>query len=285
MSKILSGSPSHLTTPLAATITALANNGSGAIRATTSTPHYFSTTDRVLITTPILLGTFAIVVINATQFDLVGSTFTATSTGTATDQSLTPAILVPTDGDSFSAQISGLLSAFQGVLDRTQWLASKLRPALWQLALDATFQNIDLTFSLGANVALGSAGIANAQNLLLFPMNAVSFDTGLLLRFAFRGNAAGTGTNPALVLQYRLQPQGGSYGPWNYMAGSGCLVGSSVAAVETAAEVVINPAVLGFTGGNIEVGLFGMCTGAPGSVALFGDWFGSAQLLRETLAP
>jgi hypothetical protein len=126
VSKILSGLASNVTTPLVRSITALANNGSGAIRATTGVPHYFSTGDSVIVNTPVVVGTFAIVVINATQFDLVGSTFTATSTGTATDQSLTPAILVPTDGDTFSAQISGLLSAFQGVLDRTQYLQQQI---------------------------------------------------------------------------------------------------------------------------------------------------------------
>lgn len=122
MSLVLTGNPANITTPLQATITALADNGSGAIRATTSTPHFFGTNDHVIMVTTVVTGTFEITVIDSTHFDLVGSTYTATGTGTATDLSLTPQIQVPTDGDAFSAQLSGLLSGFQGVLDRTQYL-------------------------------------------------------------------------------------------------------------------------------------------------------------------
>ena len=120
MSDVLTGTPSNCAAQLAATITGLANNGSGAVRVTTAAPHLFGNGDCVRVVTTPTTGEFVIAVIDAQDFDLVGSTFTATGTGTATDMSLTPQILVPTDGDTFSLQLSGMLSALQGILDRTQ---------------------------------------------------------------------------------------------------------------------------------------------------------------------
>lgn len=130
MSTILTGTPSNVTTPLSAAITSLANNGSGAIRVATSTPHLFGNGDALVQLSSFggglssLNGTvWVIAVIDPSHFDLVGSTFTSSGTGVATDYSITPSVQVPTDGDPFSAQLSGLLSAYQALLDRTQWLA------------------------------------------------------------------------------------------------------------------------------------------------------------------
>ena len=122
MSDVLTGNFANVTSPLSATVTALANNGSGAARATTSSPHLFGTSDVVNINAPPIIGTYPITVIDSTHFDLIGSTYTATGTGTVTDTSITPQVQVPTDGDTFSAQLSGLLSSFQALLDRTQYL-------------------------------------------------------------------------------------------------------------------------------------------------------------------
>src|SRR5580658_561999 len=124
MSLVIQGNAANCSDPLSATITALSNNGSGAVRVTTSTPHLFGNGDIVTISTVVLAGWFAITVIDSTHFDLQGSTYSATSTGTATDNSLTPAIQVPTDGDSGSLQISGMLSTLQALADRTQKLAA-----------------------------------------------------------------------------------------------------------------------------------------------------------------
>jgi hypothetical protein len=122
MSTVLTGSAGNITTPLQASITALSNNGSGAVRATTASPHLFGTNDRVYVNTSPTIGFFLITVIDATHFDLVNSTFVSTSVGYATDYGLTPQVQVPTDGDTFSAQLSGLLSCVQSILDRTQYL-------------------------------------------------------------------------------------------------------------------------------------------------------------------
>lgn len=126
MSDILTGTSSNVTTPLTATVTAIADNGSGKWRVTTSTPHFFGNGDYVELQVTIsavakvVFGFIA--VIDATHFDVPTLAFTATGTGTASDLSLTPQILVPTDGDPFSLQLSGMLSALQGILDRTQAL-------------------------------------------------------------------------------------------------------------------------------------------------------------------
>lgn len=125
MSLVISGDASHITSPLAATIVGLADNGSGAVRAQTSAPHLFASGDyvHVVTITTVIDAYFVIDVIDATHFDLVGSTYVGTGTGTATDASLTPAIQVPTDGDTASLQLSGMLSALQALADRTQALA------------------------------------------------------------------------------------------------------------------------------------------------------------------
>ncbi len=128
MSEILNGNASNVSTPLSQTVTALANNGSGEIRVTTSAPHLFGPNDNVLMATGVASGSgyFPIAIVDPTHFDLVGSTYVSTSTGTATDLSLTPQVQVPTDGDTFSMQLSGMLSSLQALLDRSQWLSSKV---------------------------------------------------------------------------------------------------------------------------------------------------------------
>ena len=127
MSTVLTGNAAHVTTPLTATIVSIADNGSGAARLATAAPHLFGSSDSIQIAAGPISGTFVISVIDATHFDAVGSTFTVTATGVAVDLSITPQVLVPTDGDPLSAQISGLLSGFQAVLDRTQYLAGQVR--------------------------------------------------------------------------------------------------------------------------------------------------------------
>lgn len=124
MSVVLAGTAAHITTPISATVSAMADNGSGAIRVTTAAPHLFGSTDSVNMATTVLSanGPWSIVVIDASHFDLVGSAFSGTGTGTVTDNSLTPPVLCPTDGDPSSAQLSGMLSAYQSILDRTQYL-------------------------------------------------------------------------------------------------------------------------------------------------------------------
>lgn len=131
----ITGNPGNVTTPLSASITAFANNGSGAIRATTAAPHLFGSNDRVRIAVSLFApAVFSITVIDATHFDLVGSTYSATSTGVATDLSLTPQIQFPTDGDSFSQQLSGALSASQALCDRSQYLAEQISVSVAPIA-------------------------------------------------------------------------------------------------------------------------------------------------------
>ncbi len=125
MSLVITGDASHVTS-LSATVVGIANNGSGAERVQTSAPHLFGNGDYVNLQVTISAvavnqyGTIA--VIDSTHFDLVGSTYTATGTGTAFDLSLTPQIQVPTDGDTASLQLSGVLSSLQALADRTQAL-------------------------------------------------------------------------------------------------------------------------------------------------------------------
>ncbi len=120
---VIPGDARNVTSPLTATVIALANNGAGLIRVHTSSPHFFGNGDGVFMSAAPAIGQFYIVVIDGTHFDLVGSTYTTTGTGTALDLSLTPQFQAPTDGDTFSQQLSGALSALQALADRTQFLA------------------------------------------------------------------------------------------------------------------------------------------------------------------
>ena len=138
MSIVLNGNASNVTAPLSATITALANNGSGAVRVTTSAPHLFGSNDFVALNTTEIGGIWQITVIDATHFDVVGSIFIATSAGSAIDLSLTPQVQVPTDGDTFSMQLSGMLSAIQACLDRDQYIAKQLAYACQSLTFTSS---------------------------------------------------------------------------------------------------------------------------------------------------
>lgn len=73
---------------MAIDISGAANNGSGAIRITTSHPHFYTTGLNILVGTvggvPNANGTWQITVIDSTHFDLIGSTFAGTYTSGGT---------------------------------------------------------------------------------------------------------------------------------------------------------------------------------------------------------
>lgn len=130
MPKSLAGNASRITTPLTATIVGIANNGSAKWRVQTSAPHLFGHSDYVhlqVTVSTVLIDTYeTITVIDPTHFDVTSLAYTATGTGLATDLSLTPQFNVPVDGDTGSLQLSGMLSAFQALADRTQALRSMI---------------------------------------------------------------------------------------------------------------------------------------------------------------
>lgn len=124
---ILTGNEANVTSPLSATVTNIALVG-GNWRVTTSTAHHFGDRDtvRMIFTASAVNYDFSVqvAIVDATHFDLISppvGTYTG-GTGTAVDMALTPQIQVPTDGDTFSLQISGMLSAIQALCDRTQYL-------------------------------------------------------------------------------------------------------------------------------------------------------------------
>jgi hypothetical protein len=132
MSDVITGNPAHITTPLSATVAGTSSGTGGVIVVDTTAPHLFGPGDRVVGYgvggTTEANGSWVITVIDTTHFSLNGSTFVHawTSGGTFVDNSLTPQIQVETDGDTFSAQLSGLLSSQEALMDRTQYLQSKV---------------------------------------------------------------------------------------------------------------------------------------------------------------
>jgi hypothetical protein len=187
MAIVLSGNPSHITSPLVAQVTTIGNNGSGAIRVYTATPHQFGPGDSVRVYAGSGAdGVFVANIITSTQFDLAGSTYVGGSgeAGFAYDQSLTPPILFPTDGDTFSQQLSGALSGVQALCDRTQYLqqqqsASSQKLLNWNSAFLAT--SISSGFVAqgacwnSAGLAWGVVGQGGGGDLLAF------FSPGVLL--------------------------------------------------------------------------------------------------------
>jgi hypothetical protein len=162
MSLILQGDASHVQSARTATVVGIASNGSGAERVETSAPHLFGDTDfvqlRVTISAVAVVQSGTIQVIDSTHFDLVGSTFTATGTGTATDLSLTPAIRVPTDGDEGSLQLSGMLSALQALADRTQALRTLAIDRSVLIAVVTTTSSIPIPPWCTAFLVVGAGG-------------------------------------------------------------------------------------------------------------------------------
>ena len=126
MSLVINGTQANSTTPLTATVSSIASGAGGVMRVATSSPHLFGDGDAVKLNVTISAVALVIygfiTVIDATHFDVTGTTYTATGTGAVTDLSLSPQIQFPTDGDSFSLQLSGMLSGLQGLADRTQAL-------------------------------------------------------------------------------------------------------------------------------------------------------------------
>lgn len=157
-----SGNPANVSNNLTRTITNCANNGSGAIRVTTSVSHLFSPFDVVIVSgvtgTTEANGTWVISVIDATRFDLVGSSFTHSyvSGGSVSDRSLTPAGTFPSDGEA--GTVESILAALQLLFDRTQKLATD--PYI--NASIITIAPVPFNISYGANWAVGDDGTGAA---------------------------------------------------------------------------------------------------------------------------
>ena len=210
MSEILNGNPGNVSTPLVRTVTALANNGSGAVRVTTSVPHLFGPSDTVLVATAAVSGLYSITIVDATHFDLVGSTYAATSTGTVTDLSLTPQVQVPTDGDTFSMQLSGMLSALQACLDRDQYLNGRINAILESLT------QTSLTLTAASVTPAVLAVTSNGAPAKLQTSAAHGLQTGMWVNIAgATGDTAINGNWPIVVVDtthFTIPVQGtGSY--------------------------------------------------------------------------
>jgi hypothetical protein len=199
MSDVLTGNPAHITTPLSATVVGLANNGSGAIRVNTLAAHLFGTSDNVnVVAGSAVNGVYVISVIDSTHFDLVGSTYVFSASGTATDQSLTPQILVPTDGDTFSQQLSGGLSAIQALCDRTQYLQqhSAASGGYYVAAIGTAAIGAASWTGTAFNTLLGSGPVSVAS---------VTVRTGDIVELICNLNATNTNTSAVGYAAARLE--------------------------------------------------------------------------------
>ena len=171
MSDVLTGNASNITTPLQAVI-ASAIAGSGITTCTTTTAHLFGNNDLVYIAGATgmtgLNATWTITVTGSTTFTVPSalSGSYGANTAIAQDYSLTPQILVPTDGDTFSAQLSGLLSSQQSTLDRTQFLQTEISTLIhntYRLYAVTTVGNTGYPGSFGGEF-FSSAGWGSANN-------------------------------------------------------------------------------------------------------------------------
>ncbi len=190
-----SGNPGNVTTPLQRTVNGCADNGSGKVRVSTSTAHLYSTFDVVTIGgvtgTTEANGTFAIVVIDSTHFDLPTVSFVNpyVSGGTASDNSLTPAATLPSDGEQVT--VSSILDSLQLLLDRTQYLTTR---APWVVAEDVLVAGT-------SGVTLASNGTNTYVDALLY-----SSITGVLPgdRIFITGGCIFEDGGTACILEVRL---------------------------------------------------------------------------------
>jgi hypothetical protein len=161
MSLVLTGNAGNVTS-LSATVVGIANSGLGLERVQTSAPHLFGDGDFVNLQVTIAAAAVYqygnIAVIDSTHFDLLGSTYTATGTGTAYDLSLTPQIQVPTDGDTASLQLSGMLSALQALADRTQAVRYAITARTSLLVVKSSSGNVPIPSWCTAILCLGAGG-------------------------------------------------------------------------------------------------------------------------------
>jgi hypothetical protein len=130
MSTQYAGDPSNVTTPLTRTV--INATAATPIEIQTSVPHGFSTGDDVevesVVGVPAANTATTIVVTGADTFTLDGTVGVGAyvSGGTVKDESLTPAVTQPADGDLRSAASVNL--AIDDLADWCQYLARKARP-------------------------------------------------------------------------------------------------------------------------------------------------------------
>ncbi len=265
MSEILNGDSSHITTPLVRTVTALSSGGGGAVRVTTSAPHLFGPNDNVAIATAVISGTFRIAIIDPTHVDLVGTVYTSTSTGTASDLSLTPQVQVPTDGDTFSAQLSGLLSAQQALLDRDQFLQDSIVNAVAKAP-----SGVAVTFTVGLGTSTVLAVTSNGPPCELQTVAAHHLHNGMWVTITgATGDTAINGTWPVTTVdntRFTIPVQGsGSYGA------------SSATVTPVVPPGVTWMLVDGWGGGGGGEGGGGVGTTPIGSAFLSGLWGGGGS--------
>ncbi len=130
MSTEYAGEPSNVTTPITKTLTDASNTT--PIVCTTSANHGYSTGDYVEVTgvagNTAANGGWRIIVLTVTTFSLTGSVGNGVPFpgGTVKDQSLTPAIVRPADGDLRSA--ASVNAALDDLADWSQFLTRRTRP-------------------------------------------------------------------------------------------------------------------------------------------------------------
>lgn len=127
-----SGNPANITTgTLTRNVAGTASGAGGAVRIETTVAHLYATYDDVLVSgvggTTEANGVWSISVVDATHFDLVGSTFANawTSGGTTLDLSLTPYGQFADDGEA--ATVQSIEAFMQMLADRTQYLQQQRR--------------------------------------------------------------------------------------------------------------------------------------------------------------
>lgn len=169
MSTVITGLPTTITTPLAATVIDATN--ASPIVIETSAAHLYATGDRVVITgvtgnTAANSGAspWVIIVIDATHFSLTGSVGSGAyvAGGTCSNYSLTPQFTIPSDGDAFTAAAFNV--AYQALADRTQYL---------QKRIDGAAATVTKTIPLGTARSLGVSAIAPQSGVYIGPYNVL----------------------------------------------------------------------------------------------------------------
>lgn len=213
MSTNYTGDPTAVSNALVASIIGATN--ASPIVVQTGAAHGFSTGDTVDVAgvggNTAANGEWTIVKVDATHFSLTGSTGSGayTSGGTATDVSLTPGTVVPSDGDDETG--ASVATPFELALNRTQFLNQRI----------GAFKLISMA-NAPVSLSVGNNAVAAAAVLTV----GISLKVGDLVEVLFTGSLTiGDTASPSYPLQVnplvgvQVTENGGS--PINLLSGGG----------------------------------------------------------------
>lgn len=282
MPAIINGNPANVTTPIVRTIASMANNGAGAYRVLTSAPHFFGDRDDVTITGTGTTadGVWVISVVDSTHFDLVGSMFASSGTGTATDYSLSPQMQVPTSGDAAVAPVS----TWAAIADKLAYLQRKTAHSAYQLVQLYQADRTEPAYGNSTYATWTSTTFVTTTNLALGGITGTMVGDIVEVNFVSTIELFVT-TAQTVTAIMRLEEQQGAVAIAAPLGASAAISLNTPGATSLDAPIALNYLSTITTPGAYNVfldGTIGVSSGSP-SCHGKGEWYLTVKLWRATL--